>query len=148
VTDAEINGELRALEVRKVKLQRLTKLRREVAELEISAMAGTTDKASIKIITEEVCSRFGVTADRLFSRDRQEDTCIPRQVIFFLSRDLKRIPFMLTGRVFGRNHGTVIHGVRSIQDRIDTDINFAAAVSEVAQACKTRLDQTVASFAP
>jgi len=148
VTDAEINAELRALEVRKVKLQRLAKLRREVAELEITAMAGTDDKASIKIITEEVCSKFGVTADRLCSRSRQEDTCVPRQVIFFLTRDLKHIPLALTGRVFGRDHGTVIHGVRSIQERIDTDLHFAATVSAVAQACKTRFDKTVASFAP
>lgn len=139
MNDIDIDAHIEDLERRLAKLKRLEKLRQEVAALEATNIAASKSTRTMGIISDEVCGKFCLGLDRLRSANRQEEVSVPRQVFFYLCRELREIPFAAIGRYSCRNHGTVIHGRRSILNRIDTDPEFARTVAELAEACKAKL---------
>lgn len=134
----DIEKEMQTLERRKSKLLRLLKLRGEVAELE-RAMS-TDAKVILNIITEEVCAKFKLSMEALMSQCREENVCVPRQLVFYLGHEIKRIPCTQIGRAFQRNHATVLYACQSIKNRMETDEAFSETVSSVMASCKARLE--------
>lgn len=143
MTDFDIDAEIEALELRKAKLLRLVRLREEVGALEKGSIAGTDAKLVLKIITEEVCAKFRIDFQLVFSSTREQEICAPRHVIFYLARNLKGIPLSQIGRVFHRDHGSVLNGCRRVKDRVSTEPAFAAAVSEVSELCKRKIAESL-----
>ncbi len=139
---AELDAEIEALESRKAKLKQIIKLRSEVAAMESTEMMLTDIQLAIKTISKTVCDRFHIRFEMLMSANRHEDVCVPRQIVFYLCRELKHVPYAVAGRFFGKNHGTIISGCRRTADRIDTDPVFARTVTELAQLCKQKLAET------
>lgn len=139
-TDDDIDEALAALEGRKVKLQKLLTLRMEVSMLEIDAMlSGTGDVATVKIVLEEVSREFKVPQDQLCARTRVECVIIPRHVAFFLIRTLTKMPFQPIGKMFNRDHGTVMGGCRHVRDKMETNPQFSETVAKLMQQCASRL---------
>lgn len=139
MNDIDIDAHIEGLERRLAKLKRLEKLRQEVAALEATNIAASKSTRTMGIISDEVCGKFCLGLDLLRSTNRQEDVSVPRQVFFYLCRELLQIPFKSIGRYSCRNHGTVIHGRRSVMNRMDTDPELAHTVAELSQACKAKL---------
>jgi len=55
---------------------------------------------------------------------------VPRQVAMFLIRELLDTPLKQIGRVFGgRDHSTVIHSIRKVEQRLLSDDDFRARVN-------------------
>lgn len=142
VDNIDIDAELNSLRIRKEKLQRLLALRAEVCALEKGAFYGEDAKWTVQIITEEVCSRFNLTLERLASRSRQTEVATPRQIIFYIVRELKSVPYVQIGRLFHRDHGTVIYGYNQIRDRIPIDAKLREDVSHLMRVCSTRLEES------
>lgn len=143
MTDAQIEVELKALESRKAKLAKLAKLialREEVSAMETSQMAGTKENLAMQIIRTEVCAKFGIREDMLHGSNRRDEVCIPRQVFFYLARELTSMSLRTAGRFLGKDHATVIYGCRSTTDRIETDGGFAQIVSGLEESCRQKLD--------
>lgn len=142
----DVEREMRSLELRKKKLLRLVKLRREVSELEVLAMSGNDARRTLKIISEEVSAVFHLSMDQLFGRSRVEAVAKPRQVVFYLARMVDEnhpLTYHTIGKAFGRDHGTVICGQRAISDRIQTDARFGDVVKQIKAECQAKLKSAV-----
>ncbi len=138
-----IDAELEALKQRKAKLKRLIQLREEIGTLEKGAMTGTGAKWAMNIIAEEVCAKFNLSFEMLTANSREESVCTPRRVAFYLGRELKQIPYAQIGRIFHKEHGTVLHGFRHIRERIETDKQFAAVVIKLKTICAEKMENSV-----
>lgn len=70
-----------------------------------------------RAIANEVAGRHGVDPDRLFSATRARPVAYARQEAFYLIRD--RLNYALTqiGRIFDRDHATVLHGIQAHASR-------------------------------
>lgn len=136
---------MQTLERRKNKLLRLLKLRGEVAELERATMHGTDAKVILNIITEEVCAKFKVSMETLLSQCREENVCVPRQLVFYLGHEINRIPCTQIGRAFQRNHATVLYACQSIKNRMETNEAFSETVSSVMASCKAKVEEAESS---
>lgn len=66
-------------------------------------------------------SRLMITAERFLARRGAREIVEARQMAMFLIRRRTQLSFESIGEIFQRDHGTVIHAVKAVQDRIDTD---------------------------
>ena len=71
-------------------------------------------------------------ADALSSKRRTKDLTVPRQVAMYLIRELLDLPLVQIGAVFGgRDHSTVIHSIRKVEDSLETDSSLRSAVHRI-----------------
>lgn len=138
----DIDAEIRALEQRKAKLTKLWHLRNEVSELEIAQMKGSNSNLTVKIVCDEVCRQFNLTMELLFSSARPENITMPRQIVFYLTRELAKVPYAQIGKAFRKDHGTIIHGHQRTQERMDTDARFKSVVENLRATCKAKLESS------
>lgn len=142
----DIDAEFAALKTRRAKLLRLQQLRNEVSALELAAMSQasvTRDAVAVmKVVCEEVCRAFNLDMEKLHRNSREQAIAVPRMAVFYLGRELANISSSGMGRIFHKDHGTVLHGCQKIRDRIETDHKFKELVGQVLTACQTRLTAT------
>jgi chromosomal replication initiation ATPase DnaA len=78
---------------------------------------------------------FRITLTDLLSARRTHDVIRPRQVAMYLAKRFTRKSFPAIARLFGdRDHTTVLHAVRKIEQRLATDAELAASVARISQA--------------
>ena len=83
-------------------------------------------------IRKLVAERWHVREEALGSKRRTKDLTVPRQVAMYLIRDLLDYPLAHIGRLFGdRDHSTVIHSIRKVDDAMSTDDEFRRSVEGV-----------------
>jgi chromosomal replication initiator protein len=81
-------------------------------------------------IREVVARQWGVKPEGLSSKRRTKDLTVPRQVAMFLIKEILDTPLVAIGEVFGgRDHSTVIHSIRKVEDTMEADTDFAARVA-------------------
>lgn len=85
---------------------------------------------SIDHIQKKVAEHFDIRLADMTSKRRPEGIAFPRQIAMFLSRRLTETSLNAIGEAFGgRDHGTVLHACRLVQDRMEVDPNVRQIVS-------------------
>jgi chromosomal replication initiator protein len=85
---------------------------------------------SIEVIQKKVAEHFDLRQADMTSRRRPEKIAFPRQVAMFLSRQMTETSLSAIGEAFGgRDHGTVLHACRSVEDRMETDPHVRQVVN-------------------
>ena len=80
-------------------------------------------------IREVVARRWSVRPEALASKRRTKDLTVPRQVAMYLIKELLGTPLVRIGRVFGgRDHSTVIHSIRRVEEDMEGDPEFRREV--------------------
>lgn len=121
---------IRELEGAVVKVQMQALADRAPITLELARAAlgpstgsnGSRPEVTITNIIEAVTDHYGVKLSDLQSKRRQKSIAHPRQVCMYLARRLTRYSLEEIGGYFGgRDHTTVMHAVRTIEERRDGD---------------------------
>jgi chromosomal replication initiator protein len=89
-------------------------------------------RCDLDTIVEATASEFQVSRAELLARDRRPEVAFARQVAMFLARELTDHSLPEIGRgLGGRNHTTVLHALRRIDDSIRQDPSARAAVDKL-----------------
>ncbi|MEM7393489.1 MAG: chromosomal replication initiator protein DnaA [Verrucomicrobiota bacterium] len=88
---------------------------------------------NIEMIQKAVADYFDVRLGDMTSRKRPQNIALPRQVAMYLCRSMTDKSLPSIGNAFGRNHATVLHAYRLVEDRIKTDPKIRQAVSSLTQ---------------
>jgi len=81
-------------------------------------------------IQEAVARQWQVEASGLSSKRRTKDLTVPRQVAMYLIRELLDLPLVRIGSYFGgRDHSTVIHSIRKVEESLASSPSFERKVS-------------------
>lgn len=82
---------------------------------------------------------FGIPKESMTCKARYRSVARPRQIAMFLMRELcPHLSYPGIGRVMGRrDHTTVMHGVRKIEELLLTDPDLAADVDQIRKAAKS-----------
>ena len=72
-----------------------------------------------------------VTIDDILSPQRTQTLVTPRQLAMFLSRKLTTKSLQEIAAEFKKTHATVVHGARTIQNRIDSESELKKSVEEI-----------------
>lgn len=90
------------------------------------------DRMAIGRIKREICSYYNITRIDLESKRRTVNLVRPRQIGMYLSKTLTKRSLPEIAALFGgRDHTTVLHGVRKIEKLIETNPKIAEDVIEL-----------------
>jgi len=83
-------------------------------------------KVSVEDIQKRVAEHYSIKISDMYSDKRSKHIARPRQIAMYLSKKLTTLSLPDIGRKFGgRDHTTVIHAVRKIEELIAKDLSFA-----------------------
>jgi chromosomal replication initiator protein len=98
---------------------------RERAFIEIFEMRSV----NVQSISRIVSRYYGITRERLKSRQRTIPVVRPRQIVMYLAKEHTKLSLPQIGtQLAGLDHTTVLHGVRRIRELMETDAQLAAEV--------------------
>lgn len=83
------------------------------------------------MIEEIVCNYFGVTKYEIMRNTREVDYCRPRQVCMYFYKLYTKYSLGKIGKIFGKDHATVIHSCKTINNLIYTENAFAFKINEL-----------------
>ncbi|MGC8552510.1 MAG: chromosomal replication initiator protein DnaA [Phycisphaerae bacterium] len=95
---------------------------------------------SIQAIIDQVTRFYNVRLADLQSKRRHKSVTLPRQVCMYLARQKTRLSLMEIGGYFGgRDHTTVMHSIKAIEELRTTDVKFADHLSRIEMALMTQV---------
>lgn len=137
----DLRATVESLQRRKLELEQIIQLQAEVSNLEARRLFGDTTLAlTTRIVAEEVCSHYQIPVGMLASSCRKEKIAKPRQVIFYLVRKLTGESLQSIADLFQRDHGTVLYGIRSIENRKETDSAFARDLAKIEESLRPKVE--------
>lgn len=131
---ARIDSNIRELEGAIVKIHVLASVEKRDIDLDMAIAALGPEAGSskndrqvqIQSIIEVVTQYFGVKLTDLQSKRRHRSIAIPRQVCMHMCRRHTRFSLEEIGGYFGgRDHTTVMHAVKQVDNRIESEPDFA-----------------------
>ena len=88
-------------------------------------------RITMEMIERIVCTHFKVTSDDIRSTKRSNDIAYPRQIAMFLCHELTEVSWPTIGGFFNRDHSTVIHAHKKIQNLTDSDAATKALIESL-----------------
>lgn len=135
---ARFESNIRELEGALTKIQMHAHVAGEEIDLDIArealgvAIAASKPRISVQVIIDRVADFYSVPVAQLLSRKRTRSIALPRHVGMYLARRLTMHSLEEIGGYFGgRDHTTVMHGVRTIQEQRELNEELDAAVREL-----------------
>ena len=129
-------GSIRQLEGALVRLHNLNAALGRPARLDEASAAFSQDAEAHTLTVERIAQRVGryfqVAPRQMCSRRRSHDTMLPRQIGMYLARQLTGLSLEQIGAYFGgRDHTTVLHACRKVEQALTSDAHLSGAVREL-----------------
>lgn len=87
---------------------------------------------TLESIIDIVCRYLDIPLDRFNSTERTREIAQARQIAMFLAKRHTKAPLTQIGAAIGgRNHATVLHSCKTVQNMIDTDKSFRAQLEDI-----------------
>lgn len=137
----DLDPVITVLKERRSKLEEIRDLKAEISRLEAENMAGTQSSIIIRTICELICEVRGMNFESLFSDTQAHCIAHPRQEVWFLCRDVRGLKFHEIGRAFGMDHTNIMHGVKAVRNRIETDRDFSKFIDQLKERCVAKLKE-------
>jgi chromosomal replication initiator protein len=97
----------------------------------------TAREISIDFIQKIVCDYFGIPVDSINSKTRKRDIVQARQLAMYFSKKHTKSSLAAIGLVCGnKDHATVLHACRTVNNLIETDKQFRLYVEEIEKRIK------------
>jgi chromosomal replication initiator protein len=80
-------------------------------------------------IQAAVCDHYHIRQIEMVSQRKGRAVARPRQVAMYLARELTPLSLPAIGRMFDRDHTTVLHAIATIEAVMRNDPVFAASVA-------------------
>jgi len=110
-----------------------------IPELEYCRKQYTIKRPSIEEIAQFVAEKTGIPIGLMQTKTRLRSIVVARQIVFYIATVLVRPePYTTvpTGRFFGLDHATVLHGRRQIMDLMESDDKFRYKVMLIIEELK------------
>ncbi|HNW97537.1 MAG TPA: chromosomal replication initiator protein DnaA [Bacteroidales bacterium] len=97
----------------------------------------TVREISIDYIQKVICDYFNIPMDAINSKTRKREIVQARQLAMFFSKKMTKASLASIGLHCGnKDHATVLHACRTVNNLIDTDKQFKAYVDELERKIK------------
>ena len=88
-------------------------------------------KLSIEEIQTTVAKKYSVTMVQMLSSERTQSVVTPRQLAMYIARKFTTQSLPEIARQFEKTHATVVHGVKSIEKRLDVEPELKSSLAEI-----------------
>ncbi len=115
-------------------------------QLAHTALRGVLTRARVEApvlsperIQESVARKWRVKPEALASKRRTKDITVPRQVAMYLIKETLGTSLVRIGELFGgRDHSTVIHSIKKVEEEMERDPAFRKQVDELRAEVQTQ----------
>jgi len=130
--------EAEGLRARIRRLERvIIKLELEIAWLMSLDEDGCDRNLTIKTISDMVCAKTGTNIVELRTPRRQYGLCTARHILMLLARNYTTLSLPKIGKYINKDHTSVIHGIRKIQERMKVEEPLKKLVEELSNDIRT-----------
>jgi chromosomal replication initiator protein len=133
-----ITNNVRELEGALISILAQSSLNRKAITLELAKqmidkfVKNTTHEISIDYIQKIICDFFDLPIDLLKSKTRRREVVQARQLAMYFAKSMTKSSLSTIGmHCGGRDHATVLHACRTVNNLIETDKKFKACVHEL-----------------
>ena len=138
-----ITNNVRELEGALISLLAQSTLNKKEVTLELAKemidklIKNTKREISIDYIQKVVCSYYNVAAEMLHSKTRKREIVQARQVAMYFSKSLTKSSLATIGsQIGGKDHATVLHACKTVNNLMDTDKRFRMQIDEIEKKLK------------
>ena len=83
---------------------------------------GRKKQLSVEDIQRIVCNHYSIPEDQIRAKNRKKEIALARQISMYLAKKMTNHSFKTIGLHFGgRDHSTVIHAIKTIEDLKKSD---------------------------
>lgn len=138
-----ITNNIRELEGALISLLAQSTLNRKEITIELARqmidklIRSSKREISIDYIQKVVCDFFNVPVDMMQSKTRKREIVQARQVAMYFSKNLTKSSLATIGaQIGGKDHATVLHACKTVNNLIDTDKRFRTQITEIEKKLK------------
>lgn len=138
-----ISDNIRELEGALISLLAQSTLNKKEITLELAKemidklIKSTKREISIDYIQKVVCNYYNIGLEQLQSKTRKREIVQARQVAMFFSKTLTKSSLATIGsQIGGKDHATVLHACKTVNNLIETDKRFRLQVDEIEKKLK------------
>lgn len=140
---SHVSNNVRELEGALVSLLAQSMLNKREITLELTAklinklVKNSKRELSIEYISKVVCDYFSMPVDALQAKTRKREIVQARQIAMYFSKSLTKYSLASIGAQIGRkDHATVLHACKTVNNLKDTDKNFRQFVEDIEKKLK------------
>ena len=140
---SHVTNNIRELEGALVSLLAQSMLNKREITLELAAklinklVKNSKRELSIEYISKVVCDYFNMPVDALQTKTRKREVVQARQIAMYFSKSLTKYSLASIGAQIGsKDHATVLHACKTVNNLRDTDKNFRHFVEEIEKKLK------------
>lgn len=133
-----VDTNIRELEGRLHQILLMSEMQNKTPEefLDDDTYSSLQDRSARKAITakqvvEKVAKYYDVSAKELYGKSRLQNIKNARQVAMYLMSDQLGLSTVKIGKEFGKDHTTIMHGIKKITADLKTDFNLRSQVNEL-----------------
>lgn len=133
-----INSNIRELEGALISLVAQSSLNKKSITLELAKqmidkfVKNTAREVSIDYIQKVVCDYFELPIDMIKSKTRKREVVQARQITMFFAKSFTKSSLASIGsQCGGKDHATVLHACKTVNNLIDTDKRFKGYIQEL-----------------
>ena len=140
---SHVSNNVRELEGALVSLLAQSMLNKREITLELAAklinklVKNSKRELSIEYISKVVCDYFNMPVDALQAKTRKREIVQARQIAMYFSKSLTKYSLASIGAQIGsKDHATVLHACKTVNNLKDTDKNFRQFVEDIEKKLK------------
>ena len=97
----------------------------------------TTRELSVSYIQKVVCDYFNLQSDAITSKTRKREIVQARQIAMYFAKHMTKLSLATIGsQIGGKDHATVLHACKTVNNLIDTDRQFKGYIEEIEKKLK------------
>jgi chromosomal replication initiator protein len=102
-----------------------------------SAPGITERKQGIDYIQKVICDYFHIPSSDIQKNTRNRECTLPRQIVHYFAKKYTIKSLSSIGKEIGdKDHATVLHSCKTVNNLIDTDKQFRAQIEEIERRIK------------
>ena len=90
----------------------------------------TQKSVTFEDILEQVANHFSIAASEITGKSQKREHALPRQIAMYLCREKLKLPYQAIGKLFGRDHSTVMGNIKQIEEKIAQNSTFLSDLLE------------------
>ncbi|MDE6692184.1 MAG: hypothetical protein K2K05_02255, partial [Muribaculaceae bacterium] len=83
------------------------------------------------LLAQEVGSYYNLQPDVLFTKSRKREISDARQILMYLAKKIAKLPIVDIGKLLQRTHATVNYACNTIEERMQSDYQLQADISNI-----------------
>ena len=102
----------------------------EMAKNQLKDFLSTSsaENISLDVIQKVIAENYNISVSELKGKKKDKKFSVPRQIAIYIAREITEISYTELGYEFGKDHSTIMHAYKNIEEKIKVDQNLNSKI--------------------